>query len=380
MKKDQTKVYNVLHVYKTFLPESVGGMEVCISEMCQLSAGSKFRHSVFSLSDRRHNQVIFVNDIPVHLSKRIGKLLSCDIGGLSSLINFYNLARKADIIQFYHPWPFISLLLMLVPKTKPVILFYVSDVVRQKVSNFFYSPLFNLVIKRADTIVVNSPNYLDKSPMSTNSIFMSKVKVLPLGLNDKASLQLNEDDSLTKFGIIKNEKYILFVGALRYYKTLENLIEASSRISHKILIVGDGERRKKLEEIVKKNDYSNVLFLGLLPEVEKHKLLKHASVFVLPSSLRSEAYGMVLVESLMHGVPLVTCDISTGTSFINKNNETGFVVQPSSSIELAQAINNLLSDEELRTKFSVAARLRYENYFSKKALKSRYEKLWSENL
>ena len=113
-----------------------------------------------------------------------------------------------------------------------------------------------------------------------------------------------------------------------------------------------------------------------MQEDEKIALLKNCSLFVLPSHLRSEAFGMVLVEALMFGKPLVTCDIKSGTSYVNKHNETGLVVEPNSSNALVKAITLILSNESLKAKMQKLARARYEKLFSSKEVGESYAKLY----
>ena len=87
---------------------------------------------------------------------------------------------------------------------------------------------------------------------------------------------------------------------------------------------------------------------------------------------------MVLVEASMFGKPMVSCEIGTGTSFINKDGLTGYVVPPESPVRLADAINALLEDESLASKMGAAARSSYEEMFSGEALGEAYSNLYSE--
>jgi rhamnosyl/mannosyltransferase len=89
------------------------------------------------------------------------------------------------------------------------------------------------------------------------------------------------------------------------------------------------------------------VFAGQVSDAKKVALLKRCRALVLPSHLRSEAYGMVLVEAAMYGRPLISCEIGTGTSYVNAHEETGFVVEPESSTALALAMNTLLNDDAL---------------------------------
>jgi rhamnosyl/mannosyltransferase len=123
---------------------------------------------------------------------------------------------------------------------------------------------------------------------------------------------------------------------------------------------------------------SNVLFAGQVTDEEKVALIKRCRAMVLPSHLRSEAFGMVLVEAAMLGRPMVSCEIGTGTSYVNLDGETGFVVPPEDPDALAEALGILLVDNSLATRLGLGARTRYERMFSGPALGRAYSDLYRE--
>jgi rhamnosyl/mannosyltransferase len=164
----------------------------------------------------------------------------------------------------------------------------------------------------------------------------------------------------------------------RYYKGIHTLIEAARLTKANIIIAGSGPKTRELMEQVSSHALKNIIFTGQVTNSEKVSLFKKCRGFVLPSHLRSEAYGMVLVEASMFGKPMVSCEIGTGTSFINKDGLTGYVVPPESPVRLADAINALLEDESLAARMGAAARSRYEEMFSGEALGEAYSNLYSE--
>ena len=170
--------------------------------------------------------------------------------------------------------------------------------------------------------------------------------------------------------------YFLFVGVLRYYKGLPTLIEAARQVKARIVIVGEGPEGPALKRLAREAGCANVEFTGRVSEAEKFRLLAGCRAFVLPSQQRSEAFGMALVEAAIFDRPLVCCEIGTGTSFVNADGETGFVVAPGDADALAGAMNRLLRDETLARRFGAAARRRYENLFSGEALGNAYAALY----
>jgi rhamnosyl/mannosyltransferase len=147
-----------------------------------------------------------------------------------------------------------------------------------------------------------------------------------------------------------------------------------------VVIAGSGPEGEALQAQAKRLGLSNVIFAGQVTKAEKLALLKACRALVLPSHLRSEAYGMVLVEASIFGKPMISCEINTGTSFVNKHFQTGIVVPPGSPTDLANAMNTLLENVSVAEGFGQAARQRYEMNFSGPVLGEAYARLYREVL
>ena len=207
-----------------------------------------------------------------------------------------------------------------------------------------------------------------------------RVRVIPLGIDEGSYPQRGDDGVLQRLGLDEGEPFFLFIGVLRYYKGLHTLVQATASVNAKVVIAGTGPEHVVLQAQVRKLGLQNVVFAGQISDAAKVALLQRCRAFVLPSHLRSEAFGMVLVEASMYGKPMVSCEIGTGTSFVNLEGETGFVVPPESPEALAHAINTLLGDGALAEKFGCAARRRYEALFSGPALGKAYTQLYQDVL
>ncbi len=145
-----------------------------------------------------------------------------------------------------------------------------------------------------------------------------------------------------------------------------------------MVIAGSGPEGASLQALAARESSDNVVFAGQVSDAEKVALLKGCRALVLPSHLRSEAYGMVLVEAAMFGRPLISCEIGTGTSYVNAHEESGFVVEPESPAALALAMKTLLTDDALSARMGEGARNRYERLFSGPALGRAYADLFRE--
>ena len=194
-----------------------------------------------------------------------------------------------------------------------------------------------LFFSKVDKIVCSSKNYLNSSKDLKK--FRKKTAIIPFGIkkNDYAINNKKLDIFKKKYG----SNFVIFVGVLRYYKGLNYLIDAISQTNFKLLIVGDGKMYKKIKLQIKIKKIKNIKILRNITDSQLPYLIKLSKCLVLPSHLRSEAFGFSLIEGLMFGKPLISCDIKTGTSFINVNNLTGYVVKPKSSNNIKDAINKI---------------------------------------
>jgi rhamnosyl/mannosyltransferase len=286
--------------------------------------------------------------------------------------------KNSDVLHFHYPWPFADLMNFLIGSKKPSILTYHSDIIRQRFLGTLYKPFLFLNLRRMHAVVATSPDYVQSSPVLSQASIRNKVRVIPLGVND-STCNTSPDHSVTqRIGIKNREPYFLFIGVLRYYKGLDNLIRAALMVPAKVVIAGSGPERNRLIKLASKLRARNVIFSGQVTEAEKVALLQNSHAFVLPSHLRSEAFGMALIEAAKFGRPLISCDIGTGTSFVNQQEETGFVVPPQSPSKLAEALNLLLANIELGRRMGMAARKRYELLFSGEALGKAYAALYQE--
>jgi rhamnosyl/mannosyltransferase len=177
-----------------------------------------------------------------------------------------------------------------------------------------------------------------------------------------------------KFGT----KFFLFVGVLRYYKGLHILLEAAKGTSYPIVIVGAGPIEIELKKQSEETGLSNIHFLGFLSDEDKVALLTLCYAVVFPSHLRSEAFGISLLEGAMYGKPLISSEIGTGTSFINISNETGIVVPPSDPLALKQAMHTLWQNPELAAEMGRKSEQRYWELFTADKMVDSYVDLYRE--
>jgi glycosyltransferase involved in cell wall biosynthesis len=371
---------NILNVYRTYYPDPPGGLQEAIRQICLSTNKCSVDNTIFTLSSNPGPAEIARPEARVVREKSWAAPASCDIGSMAAFSTFNRLKRESDLVHFYYPWPFMDLLQLNSKSEKPTILTYISDIVRQKALGRLYEPLMWKTLKDMDVIVANCQAYVDTSPILSHRDIRSKVRIIPLGIDEYSYPIEGENTILKRVGIGDEEPYFLFIGVLRYYKGLHTLIQAAKYVDAKIVIAGSGPEENALKKLCLDFQLKNVVFTGRVTNAEKVALLKKCLSFVLPSHLRSEAYGMVLVEASMMSKPMISCEIGTWTSFINVHSETGFVIPAEDFKELAISMNTLLSDSYLVEQMGKAARSRYEKIFSGHAVGEAYTSVYQELL
>ena len=361
---------HILHVYKTYFPDTVMGIERVIYEIAEGGAAQGATHDVLCLSPSPNPETITIG---AHRAHRARQDLTVASNGMSlSVLGLYRrLWRDADVIHFHYPWPMMDLLHLMQPRrgSKPIVVTYHSDIVRQRRLGRLYAPLRDWFLTSADATVATSDNYAASSDVLRRHA--SALRVIPIGLGERPSPDAETVRTLRqRVGV----GFFLFVGAARYYKGLPYLIEAA-RLTGLPVVLAGSFRPKELGPLP-----ANVKALGPVTDAEKEALLDLSLALVLPSHLRSEAYGVVLVEAARAGRPMISCEIGTGTSFVNHDGETGLVVAPGDPQALADAMRRLASDAAFAERCGAGARDRYDRHLTAGQMVGAYHDLYAELL
>ncbi|VXC48632.1 glycosyltransferase family 4 protein [Massilia sp. 9I] len=364
----------VLHFYKTYYPDSVGGIEQVIRQLCVGTTRLGVTNTVLSLSRQKELAPIQFDGHTVVRTPLNFEIASnaCSWQALGALSR---MARDADVVHYHFPWPFMDLAHFMARVNKPAVVSYHSDIVRQKRWLRLYQPLKFRFLDSVDAIVAASPNYLDSSAVLER--YRDKTRVITYGL-DKATYPSVEPCRLAHWRAKVGPKFFLFVGVLRYYKGLHILLEAAKGLDYPIVIVGTGPEEQALKEQAARLGLKHVMFTGALDEPDKAALLTLCHALAFPSHLRSEAFGISLLEGAMYGKPMISCEIGTGTTYINRANETGLVVPPSDPAALRGAMQALWNDPELARRMGVRAEQRYHELFTSEQMAASYTDLYRE--
>lgn len=362
----------VLHFYKTYYPNSYGGIEQVIFQISEGARDHGIRSTVLSLSPRNN-----VSPIPIGLHyceySTINFKIASTPFSFSAISLFKKLASETDIIHFHFPFPFMDILHFFVNYTKPTIVSYHSDIIKQKFIMKIYKPLMHWFLKDVSHIVASSPNYVASSKVLNR--YKPKVSVIPFGLNRSLYPIVNKNKEAEWKKKIGN-KFFLFIGAFRYYKGLYVLIEAARITKYPVVLMGTGSEEAKIKKYSTDLGLSNVYFLGALPDEDKVTLLSACYSVILPSYLRSEAFGITLLEGAMYGKALITCEIGTGTTYVNIHRETGMVITPFNPEDLADAMYQLWKDPIQTRLYGIQALKRFNKLFTSTKMVKKYVELY----
>lgn len=366
----------VLHFFKTYLPDTVGGIEQVIYQLCESTRAFGVDGEVLTLSADRDPTELMVGTHKVHRARLDMQVASTGFS-FSALGQLKCLARDADLVHYHFPWPFMDVAHFAARIDKPFLVSYHSDIVRQKYLLHLYRPLMRHFLSRAERIVVASPNYLESSEVLQG--FRDKTQVIPYGLDEAACPQPSEA-RLEYWRSRLGTRFFLFVGVLRYYKGLHILLEAVAGTGYPLVIAGAGPMEQELRSQAAALGLDNVHFVGRVDDEDKCALLQLCSTFVFPSHLRSEAFGISLLEAAMYGKPMISCEIGSGTSYINLHGETGLVVPPSNAPALREAMVELWGYPVRAAEMGQRAVERYRAFFTAERMGRQMAALYDELL
>jgi len=369
-----SKPMRVLHFYKTYFPDSVGGVEQVIRQMCVGTGRLGITNQVLSLSRDPHLAPFdyeghTVHRVPLNFEVASNAVSVQAIGKLARM------ALDADVVHYHFPCPFMDMAHFLARIDKPTVVTYHSDIVRQKALLKLYEPLRRRFLESVDTIVATSPNYLASSAVLDR--YRDKTRVITFGL-DKSSYPEPDQARLDRWRARVGPKFFLFVGVLRYYKGLHILLDAMAGTDYPVVIVGAGPIEAELKARAGRLGLKRVQFVGAVNDLDKAALLKLCYAVAFPSHLRSEAFGISLLEGAMYGKPMISSEIGTGTTYINVHGETGLVVPPSDHEALRAAMHRLWHDPRMAREMGQRAEARYWQLFTSAQMADNYARLYQE--
>ena len=298
---------------------------------------------------------------------------------LRALCRHLHTHKDYDIIHIHHPDPMAAMALRLSGYKGKVVLHWHSDILSQKALLRFYLPIQNWLIKRADTIVGTTPVYLAESPYLQG--VQEKCRCIPIGIEPVISDSAREQEIRNEYS---GRRIIFSLGRLVEYKGYRYLIEAAKYLddSFMILIGGGGPLRESLQrEIDELGVGSRVKLLGKVPQEDLASYYGACELFCMSSVMKTEAFGIVQIEAMSAGRPVVATKIpESGVSWVNEDGVSGINVAPRDSKAIAEAILTITDNEATWKKFSAGAAKRFAENFTKEKMISKCLNIYAETL
>lgn len=346
----------ILHLYKDYYP-ILGGIENHIKVLAEAQAAAGHRVIVLVCDPGRRTRTEELNGVRIIKAGRLTTAASMPLSLAQPII----LARlRPDVVHVHSPYPLGEVANWLLGRARATVMTHHSDVVRQQGWLRLYGPLLRRVLRAADRIIATSPRYIETSPWLRP--VRQKCVIVPLGVDThRFALPTTPYDG---------PPTLLFVGKLRYYKGLDDLLHALIQMPEvRFNIVGQGPMRRPWEALARELGVADrVHFLGEVNDADLPVLYHQAHLFVLPANARAEAFGTVLLEAMAAGLPCITTEVGTGTSWVVQDGLTGLVVPPRDPEALAGAIRQLLTDRVARWHMGQRGQQRARQEFSQQRM------------
>lgn len=354
----------ILHIYKDYFPV-LGGIENYMKVLAEAQAAAGHKVAAAVCHPGMVTRIEELNGVKVIKSRRWATVASMPLSISHPLV----IARlKPDVVHVHSPYPLGEVSAWAFKARVPMVITHHSDVVRQQGWLRLYAPLLRRVLKRADRIIATSPRYIETSPWLAP--VAGKCTVIPLGVDHRRFTPPSNP--------FAGPLTALFVGRLRYYKGVDTLLHALVDVPEMSLnIVGTGPLQDEWKALAHSLGLAaRVHFLGEIPDEDLPAQYHAAHLFVLPANARAEAFGTVLLEAMASGLPCISTEVGSGTSWVVQDGVTGRVVPPQDPAALAKALRELIDEPEKRRAMGQAGRQRVETEFTQELMTQRVMKVY----
>ncbi|HNZ86249.1 MAG TPA: glycosyltransferase [bacterium] len=376
---------NITHITCAFPPYRSGIGNACMS---QAKMGNVFNYEIVVITPKYKKLEAELEEIIDNVKiKRIKPVFEF---GNAGYINTYKYIKNSDIIHLHFPFYGTALFVVLFAKIlkKKIVVFWhmipEAKGIKQFIFKIYEKIITPIIFKNSNKILVSTFDYFKSYSPKLFNKFQSKIINFPFGVNlDEFEIQEKNLEIINQHNL-HNKKILLFVGGLdtpHYFKGLEILIKALKELNddYRLLVIGSGDMREYYEKLSKQLKVENkIVFVGNASNQILKKYYSTCDCFVFPSLTRSEAFGIVQIEAMASGKPVIYSNLP-GVREVPIDGKTGFSFTTGDYLDLKQKIEKLFSSNLLE--FSKNARHRVEENFNEhkltKKLNSIYENLYN---
>jgi glycosyltransferase involved in cell wall biosynthesis len=347
---------SVLHIGKFYPPHS-GGIETYVQDLATRQA-KQFQVNVIVANEGAAKSQSIDNGVIVTRIPRLATVASMPI--CPTLIHAIRRC-PADIVHIHTPNPAAALAFLLSGHRGKLVITHHSDTLGRKFLRKISDPFVLRAMQKAEAIIVTSHRYLDSS--DELACFRDKCHVIPLGI-DLSRFAVRYENKIREIKAKFGDRIVLAVGRLVSYKGFDYLIDAMARVRGFLIVLGDGPEMERLQHLAVEKNVSNRVIIQRVNRTDIPSFYHASDVFALPSISRQESFGIVQLEAMAAGLPVVNTMIDSGAPEVSIDGQTGITVPAKDSVVLAKAIESLLDDAKMRHQFGVAARIRVNEKFT----------------
>ena len=372
------KVRKILHAYKVYRPDVDGGIPSAIATLCS-STNPEFSHSVLVARAQGVARSYQSNGVPVEAVASFGTMFSTPIAPTYPT-TFLRRANASDIAVHHAPFPLTDLTAPRLAKHVALIVYWHADITSYLSLKRLFDHSIQRTLERADRIIVSDASIISGSTQLRS--VESKCCIVPYGADlnfwstcseaERASAELLRQ---------KHPRMILSIGRLVPYKGFASLLRALVATDGEAVIIGDGPQLGELTKLGRELGVADrVTFTGRLSQSEVKAYLYAARVLAFPSSTTAEAFGLVQLEAMATGLPIVNTSLPTAVPEIARHECEALTVRPNDPVSLARALQTMLNDRTLALRLGQAGKTRALSEYSQTVYLSRIEQIYAELL
>ncbi len=361
----------------TYRPDIEGGIPAVMASLAGAS-DPDISHSILCARRQGMRRTSLIDGVPVEAVASPGNLFSMPLAP-GYIPAFIRQARNADVVIHHTPFPLTdAAILMGLPDRVGLIVYWHAEIVGKGLLKKLVVPMIRRVLVRAARIVVSGPTMVEQSEFLRPHA--AKCRVMPYGMDLDYWRTLNaaERDSVEMMRQAM-PRHIVSLGRLVGYKGYDVLLRAMREIDGQATIIGEGPLLTELQQQAKELGVADrIRFAGRLEREEIRRLLHAASAFAFPSVTVAEAFGLVQVEAMAAGLPVVNTGLASTVPLVARHEQEALTVRPGDAAALAAALNRILDEPELAARLSTAAQARARDEFDLLAFRTRMMKIYIE--
>lgn len=363
---------SVLHIFKVYYPDLFGGTLTVIRDICA-SLKDAFASAVLVCSQSAERREIVVNDVRVERVRSFGNIMSLPAAPTYPWRLWRRIAEH-DLLALHAPFPLADLVFAFgFGARRPLVVHWHADIVTHAGLRWLVEPLMRRTLRRAKAIIVSDHALVDNTPLLRE--FEDKCRVVPFGIDTTGY----DWPKIEPHHVKDRGRLVLACGRLVPYKGFDVLVRAAAAHDFEVWIIGEGIERPRLEQLIQELGlHDRVRLLGSVNDCERIKLMCLADVFVMPSVTNAETFGLVQLEAMAAGRPVVNTALDTAVPRVARHGMEAITVPPGDVAKLGEAIDILIRDPERRRRMGLAARTRALTRYSTTAFRQGMETVYRD--